>query len=421
MKRTLLIALPMLVLLALAGGGVWYYGQYRAVQQSLPLASGGELSISLPAGRPPHRVLLALPADQLYSTEELAELAEAGHTRIAQYAIANNASCESQRQRLDQALEQLGGADLVAGSGPGAVLAWRWLASQPSDQAKALSVDFNMKHPDCNAVLPQELQHGHWRVAWNNNPDDISARFVRGQPNTETLIGDYATSLKDLLHAQLLRTLQASPEALPVVEVKAAKPSDTVTLFYSGDGGWRDLDRDVAAEMAKRGYSVVGIDSLRYFWQHKSPQQGAADLSSLMQRYRERWGGTRFVLIGYSFGADVLPAFYNLLDDDAKRQVSSIVLLAPARSASFEIEVGGWFGKDGKEAPTGPELMKLPAAKVLCVYGAQENAESGCTLPGMPGEKLQLPGGHHYDGDYPRLAELLLKAISQRLPLSPKP
>ncbi|WP_043311440.1 virulence factor family protein [Pseudomonas sp. ML96] len=414
MKRTLLIALPLLATLALAGGGAWYYSQYRAVQQSVPLASGGELNIALPAGRPEHRVLLALPADQLYSADELAALAEAGHTRIAQYAIATDASCGAQRQRLDQALELLGSADLVAGSGPGAVLAWRWLASQPSDQAKALSVDFNMKHPDCNAVLPQELQHGHWLVAWNNNPDDNSARFVRGQPNSETLIGDYDTSLKDLLHAQLLRTLQASPDALPVIEVPAAKPSDTVTLFYSGDGGWRDLDRDVAAELAKRDFPVVGIDSLRYFWQHKSPETGASDLAKLMQSYREKWGAKRFVLIGFSFGADTLPAFYNRLDATDQQQVDAIVLLALARSGSFEIEVQGWLGKEGKEAPTGPELLKLPAAKVLCVYGEEEGPESGCTLPNIPGEMLQLPGGHHYDGDYPKLAERLLQGIRQR-------
>jgi type IV secretory pathway VirJ component len=55
-----------------------------------------------------------------------------------------------------------------------------------------------------------------------------------------------------------------------VVEVPAGQATDTVTLFLSGDGGWRDLDRDVAGEMAKLGYPVVGIDTLRYYWQHKT-------------------------------------------------------------------------------------------------------------------------------------------------------
>ena len=35
--------------------------------------------------------------------------------------------------------------------------------------------------------------------------------------------------------------------------------------------------------MAAAGYPVVGIDTLRYYWQHKSPEQSAADLSRLMQ------------------------------------------------------------------------------------------------------------------------------------------
>jgi pimeloyl-ACP methyl ester carboxylesterase len=146
-----------------------------------------------------------------------------------------------------------------------------------------------------------------------------------------------------------------------------------VTLFLSGDGGWRDLDRDVAGEMAKIGYPVVGIDTLRYYWQHKSPEQSALDLTELMQHYRQKWGTKRFILTGYSFGADVLPAIYNRLPDTEQQRVDAIILLAFARTGSFEIEVEGWLGNAGKEAATGPEMAKLPAAKVVCIYGAEED------------------------------------------------
>lgn len=412
-KSTLQIALTFTLLWLLGSAAALYYW-YKPTQEQLQLSDGAPLSLTSPASRATHKVLLILPQDQLYSADELLELAKAGNARIAQYPLAPVGNCKVQWQRLNDALQHLGGADLVAGSGPGSVLAWRWLASQGGDQSRAISVGFSMKTPDCNAVLPQELKHGHWLAAWNDNPDDASARFVRQQPNSETLIGNYDTPLKDLLRSQLLRALNGESEAMPVVEVPAAQSSDTVTLFYSGDGGWRDLDRDVAAEMAKRGYPVVGIDALRYFWQHKSPQQGAADLSQLMQVYREKWGAKHFVLAGYSFGADVVPAFYNQLPAADQQQVQAILLLALARSGSFEIEVQGWLGKAGEEAATGPELLKLPASKVLCVYGSEESAESGCTLPKAPGERLQLPGGHHYDGNYPALAERLLLGVQQR-------
>jgi type IV secretory pathway VirJ component len=385
------------------------------------LVDGSPMILVTPGTAPLHQVLVAIPGEQALSDAQLLSLSQGGQARIGQFFLVANGDCTAQQLRLRAALAEFDATpDLLAGIGAGASLAWRWLAGQDDDKARALSVGFDLNDERCPTELPPKAAHGHWLAAWNDNPSDASARFARSQDNAETIIGDYDTPLTGVLDEQLHRLLQGNGNDIPVIEIPATEPGDTLTFFYSGDGGWRDLDRDVAAEMAKRGYPVVGIDSLRYFWQHKSPQQGAADLSSLMQRYRERWGSTRFVLIGYSFGADVLPAFYNRLSDDARRQISSIVLLAPARSASFEIEVGGWLGKDGQEAPTGPELLKLPAAKVLCVYGAQENAESGCTLPGMPGEKLQLPGGHHYDGDYPRLAERLLEAISQRYSLNQK-
>ena len=74
----------------------------------------------------------------------------------------------------------------------------------------------------------------------------------------------------------------------------------------------------------------------------------------------------------------------------------------------------GWLGNAGKEAPTGPEMAKLPAAKVVCVYGEEEADESGCTDTTAVGEKMKLPGGHHFDENYPALAKRLVQEIDKR-------
>ncbi|TBU99559.1 virulence factor family protein [Phytopseudomonas dryadis] len=417
MSRTAKYLLPILVALFLLLAGALYYLQRSPSEASLarhPLASGGDLLLATPGDRAQRRVLLALPADQQLSDTELLELARSNHALIGQYPLAS-LSCDAQAKRLGEAISRLGGqVDLLAGSDAGAMLAWRWLATQNRDQAQALSVGFALGKPDCDAAPPTRSAHGHWLAAWNDNPDDASARFVRQQANAEPLIGDYQTAPKALLLAQLRRLLQGAGDALPVVEVAATQPGDTVSLFYSGDGGWRDLDRAVAEQMAQRGYPVVGVDTLRYFWQRKSPEQAASDLSELMRQYREKWHARRFVLIGYSFGADVMPALYNRLPDSDKQQVDAIVLLALARSGSFEIRVQSWLGQAADEAATGPELAQLPAAKVLCVYGQEEAPESGCTQEQAVGERLQLPGGHHYDKDYPALAQRLIAAIGAR-------
>ncbi|WP_342243170.1 virulence factor family protein [Pseudomonas sp. OTU5201] len=408
--------LLLILILALVGAAllVWSRPAPQARLDHLNLPDGSAMILANPSGAVQHRVLLVTSDNQRLADADLLSLARSNNARLLQLDLPTK-DCAAQQQRLQQSREILGGEPtLVAGIGPGATFAWRWLAGQFDDTAQALSIDFSLATPDCPAGLPQKAAHGHWLAAWNDNPDSPSAAFARNQANAETLISDYDTSLVELLLQRVQSLLQGQGEPLPVVEVPAAKPAETVTLFYSGDGGWRDLDRAVADEMAKRNYPVVGFDSLRYFWQHKSPLQGAADLSRLMKQYREKWGAKRFVLAGYSFGADVLPAFYNRLPKADQDQVDAILLLALARSGSFEIEVQGWLGKAGQEAATGPELARLPASKVLCVFGKEEAIESGCTQPGAIGENLELPGGHHYDENYPALAEKLLAAVEKR-------
>ncbi|MEP9316744.1 AcvB/VirJ family lysyl-phosphatidylglycerol hydrolase [Pseudomonas sp. LABIM340] len=409
-----LLALLLLVIIAV-GLLLWSRPASQASLEHRQLADGSAVALAIPSKQPNARVLLAVQADQKLDDGQLLALAHDSGARVVQFVFPEK-DCATQQARIKAAGELLDGQPtLVAGIGPGSAWAFRWLAGQTDDKAKALSVGFSLEKPDCAATpLPTTAAHGHWLAAWNDNPDDASARFARNLQNAETVITDYDTPLPKVLADQLRQLLQGGGDNVPVVEVPAAKPSETVTLFYSGDGGWRDLDRDVAAQMAELGYPVVGVDALRYFWEHKTPEQSAADLALLMQHYREKWGAKHFVLAGYSFGADVLPAIYNRLPADAKKDVSSVILLAFARSGSFEIEVQGWLGKAGQEASTGPEMARLPGPKVLCVYGVEEKDESGCTQPQSVGENLQLPGGHHFDEDYPALAKRLVNAIRSR-------
>ena len=411
------IALLLALLGAALGFWLWTRPAPPARLQHLALADGSSLTLVTPGTSAKARVAIATPADQHLSDRQLLDLSQAGQAQLVQVTLPAQ-DCLKQQQRVQEAIGQLSAAPtLVAGIGPGAAHAWRWLAGQQSDHARAISVDFTLEQPGCATPLPKSAPHGHWNVAWNDNPDDASAAFVRDQANAETSISDYDIHLPQVLKGQLTQALvghDGSALDIPVVEVPAGQTTDTVTLFLSGDGGWRDLDRDVAGEMAKLGYPVVGIDTLRYYWQHKTPEQSAADLSELMQHYRQKWGTKRFVLTGYSFGADVLPAIYNRLPGEDQQRVDAVILLAFARSGSFEIEVQGWLGNAGKEAPTGPEMARLPASKVVCIYGVDEGDESGCTDRTAVGERVELPGGHHFDEDYPALAKRLIDEIERR-------
>lgn len=410
----------LVVLTLILSGGYWFWNRPapEPTLEHLTPTDGSTMTRVTPGGAARAQVVVAVSAEQKLNDQQLLTLSRGGAAQIVQVILPKD--CVLQGRALQSALKQLKGpATLVSGIGPGAVLAWRWLAEQKDDKARAISVDLALEKPGCTHLLPKTAAHGHWLVAWNDNPDDTSAGFVRDQANAETSISDYDINLPQVLNNELRKILMGSDKGngglnIPVVEVPAGQAKDTVTLFLSGDGGWRDLDRDVAGEMAKIGYPVVGIDTLRYYWQHKSPEQSATDLSELMQHYRQKWGTKRFVLTGYSFGADVLPAIYNRLPEAEQQRVDAIILLAFARTGSFEIEVEGWLGNAGKEAATGPEMAKLPANKVLCIYGEEEVDESGCTEKTAVGEAIKLPGGHHFDENYPALAQRLVDAIEKR-------
>ena len=410
----------LIVLVALAAGGYWLWNRPapEPTVEHLNQADGSALTKVTPSQSARAHVIIATPAADALNDQQLLTLSRSGAAQLVQVVVPDT-DCTLQQQALQTALQHLDGpATLVSGIGPGATLAWRWLAEQTSDAAQAVSVSFTLEQPECSIPVPKSAAHGHWLVAWNDDPDDPSAAFVRDQSNAETSISDYDIQLPQVLNNELRKRLVGNDNgglSMPLMEIPASQPSDTLVLFLSGDGGWRaDLDHVIGDEMAKAGYPVIGIDTLRYYWQHKSPEQSAADLTELMQHYRQKWGTKRFVLVGYSFGADVLPATYNRLPETEQNRVDAIILLAFARTGSFEIHVDGWLGKAGAEADTGAEMAKLPAAKVLCVYGEEEVDESGCTAKTAVGENMKLPGGHHFDENYPALAKRLVAAIKKR-------
>ena len=288
-QRSLKYILAALIVLAvIAGGGFWYLKRPapEPTLEQLKPADGTAMTRVIPGTKPKAQVLVAVTEEQKLSDKQLSTLSRSASAQIVQVILPKD--CLLQSRALQTGLRELNGpATLVSGIGPGAVLAWRWLSEQKDDKAQAISVDLALEKPGCTHLLPKAAAHGHWLVAWNDNPDDASAGFVRDQPNAETSISDYDINLPQVLNNELRKILVGGDKAngglaIPVVEVPAGQAKDTVTLFLSGDGGWRDLDRDVAGEMAKIGYPVVGIDTLRYYWQHKSPEQSALDLAELM-------------------------------------------------------------------------------------------------------------------------------------------
>jgi type IV secretory pathway VirJ component len=181
-------------------------------------------------------------------------------------------------------------------------------------------------------------------------------------------------------------------------------------VVISGDGGWRDLDKTIAETLQKQGVSVVGVDSLRYFWTPKSPEQTSHDLARILDRYSTRWHARHFALIGYSFGADVMPFAYNRLPDALREKVSYMSLLGFAHAADFQIRVSGWLGLPPSEKAlnVAPEIARVPASRVQCIYGEDEDDTLCPSLAASGVAVVRTAGGHHFSKDYVALTKTIL-------------
>ena len=196
---------------------------------------------------------------------------------------------------------------------------------------------------------------------------------------------------------------------LPVTEVPATDGKDELAVLVTGDGGWAGLDQELAARLAQSGVPTVGLNSLKYFWTQRTADETARDVARLMRHYLAAWSKQRVLLVGYSFGADVLPFVVNRLPPDLRARVASVSLLGIDSNASFEISVSGWVGSDEGGPPTRPELATLNRVPVLCIYG---EGESDSICPGLPASatltRVEVGKGHHFSGEYAALADRIL-------------
>ena len=215
-------------------------------------------------------------------------------------------------------------------------------------------------------------------------------------------------------HVETATVRPADIGDLPVNEVRAEGPSnsDEMAILLTGDGGWAGLDQELAAQLAASGVPTVGLNSLKYFWTERSPAETAKDVARVMSHYLAAWNKQRVLLVGYSFGADVLPFVVNRLPPELRARVATVSLLGVDSNASFEIRIAGWVGADDSGPPTQPEVAAMVGVPVLCIYG---EGESDSICPGLTTRPehtkitlAEVGKGHHFSGEYATLAERIL-------------
>ncbi|MDA8139641.1 MAG: hypothetical protein M0036_13405 [Desulfobacteraceae bacterium] len=218
------------------------------------------------------------------------------------------------------------------------------------------------------------------------------------------------------LTAESKPALKTEHPDLPIVEVIAKAPQKNVmAVLLTGDGGWAGIDREIAAGLAQQGVSVVGLDSLKYFWTARTPDSAARDLTRLLDYYLGAWQKEKAVLVGYSLGADVLPFMAARLPDNLRGRIALIALLAPSRQTAFEFHLRDWIGGSdpSDQYPILPEVEKLRDLPLLCFCGKEER-DSLCRDRLPPhATVITMAGAHHLGGDDASIVKRIIAAMDQ--------
>jgi type IV secretory pathway VirJ component len=210
-------------------------------------------------------------------------------------------------------------------------------------------------------------------------------------------------------------TPHASVGSLPLVEVPArhGADGDLMVVLLSADGGWARLDQELAERLAADGYPVAGWNSLRYYRTPRTPAVAADDLTAVMRAYERKWHRPRVLLVGYSFGADVLPIITRMLPEDDRRHLAGVVLLGFWKTAEFQFKPAEWVGKDTgvPEYPTLPAARRLTDVPVLCI-GGDHDRRSVCSRIGTPNVRSRaIPAGHSLGAHVGEVYRLMMPLI----------
>ena len=259
------------------------------------------------------------------------------------------------------------------------------------------------------------------------SPDQarVFASTVPGARVVELEKAGHKLAEPDLWRAAFLETLNALAPAkatgaaepphadasdLPLVELPAANPGKTLAVIVTGDGGWAGIDQQIGDILAAHGVHVVGFNSLKYFWNKREADEMARDLERTLTHYAAKWGAERFIVVGYSIGADVMPFMAGRMSAPTREKLALVAMLGPGTHTEFEFRLSNWLTEENR--PEGhaliPEMPKLAKTPVLLVCGSEEEGTLCQNYQAPNVKNLILPGGHHFNKEYEQIALAVL-------------
>lgn len=219
--------------------------------------------------------------------------------------------------------------------------------------------------------------------------------------------------MKKLSIIFLFAALSASAQNdLPVKLLAGTDTSKAIIFYITGDGGWNNFSTALATALHAKGYTVAGLNAKNYFWQKRTPEETAAAIGQYIETVLHPAAAQPVTLVGYSFGADVIPFLTDKLSAAIRPHVHAVVLLSPSATTDFEIHVSellGWNKKRSMDVPAAVNAMT--GVKINAVFGDDETEFPLSSVRNRNFMYRRLPGGHHYEGNINMVAAAVIAGL----------
>jgi type IV secretory pathway VirJ component len=202
---------------------------------------------------------------------------------------------------------------------------------------------------------------------------------------------------------------QVSDLPLIITNPKIENKEAPVALLISGDGGWYGFEQSIADNLANIGIPTVGLDSRKYFWSRRTPEKTAVDVARALSFYGKKWGRNKFLLIGYSVGAELVPFIVTRLPEAVKSATISAVLLSPDLYTDFEVHFTNMLGMGNHQNTYDviKEIKSIQPLLTLCIFGDGEKSKVPELLAGTSVKIKAIPGDHHYKFNLPLIIQTM--------------
>ncbi len=150
-----------------------------------------------------------------------------------------------------------------------------------------------------------------------------------------------------------------------------ARREGRAAIFFSGDAGFLGAGPQFARAIEDLGLPVYGVSSLAEFRERRTIAQTVVIVNQAVRVARAKFDADRILLVGHSFGSDVIGTALPDLAPDVRQALIGVVLIVPTDRVYLRADPTGLSYR----GPPDAQLARVRSVNwlpMLCIQGQQE-------------------------------------------------